>query len=46
MGVPDVDVLNAGVRVAAVRLTWKKRTETPEGGSSVIVRETGTVGEV
>ena len=32
-----------GVRVASVKLTWKKRTETPAGGSSVMVIETGTV---
>jgi hypothetical protein len=33
----------AGVREAAVRLTWKKRTETPAGGASVMVRDTGAV---
>jgi hypothetical protein len=31
----------AGVSVALVRLTWKNKTDTPEGGSSVMVSETG-----
>ena len=34
---------DAGVREASVRLTWKNRTDTPAGGSSVMVRDTGTV---
>ena len=47
MGVPlgsrETGEPDAGCSEAAVRLTWKKRTETPAGGSSVMVRETGTV---
>lgn len=36
-------MLDAGVSDAAVRLIWKKRTVTPLGGSSVMLRLTADV---
>jgi hypothetical protein len=39
----ETDDPDADAREALVRLTWKNSTETPDGGSSVMERETGTV---